>query len=105
MRRPEKVHGLYVATPLRDYHFAYLLKALSLLEDHYRARGMKGPLSYTRHLRQHLRVHFRLLVQETKRKRQNLDHLALEMLVFPEKVPEEFLTVYLDPTYPQEAPP
>jgi len=95
----EKVHGLYVPVPLRDYHFAYILKALRTLKDIYESEGMKGQVSFMNTLIEHFRKNFSLLVKETKNKRANMDNVAFMPLNHPEINPKEFYKVYMDPGY------
>ena len=98
MRR-EKVHGLYALVPLRDYHFAYILRGLELLKEDHMKRGLAS-VKFIENLQNHLRKHFSELIKTTKRCRVYLDHKS--PWDPPEVKPRKFdrIEIYVDPDYP-----
>ncbi len=100
-RRIEKVHGLYVLVPLRDYHLAYILAGLKLLEEEHRARDLKGSVKFIRGLRDHIRKYFAELIRQTKIMRRHLDHIPLldDPPVVERSIPRPIDVVFKDPDY------
>lgn len=99
-KRRELVHGLYVLVPLRDYHLAYIQKALELLEEDHKKRGIKHTPTYIRNLREHIRRYFSELLKKTKRMNTHLKHRSLAPISIEiRKIPEPKDVVFLDPDY------
>ncbi len=100
MRR-EKVHGLYVLVPLRDYHLSYILGGLKLLKEKHVKNGNKAAVSYIEKLEDHLRRYFSELIKKTKACRVYVDHKS--PWDPPKVIPRPFdgdIEVYVDPDYP-----
>jgi hypothetical protein len=101
MRRREKVHGLYILVPLRDYHLAYILSGLRLLEEEHKARGLKGSVRFIQGLQDHIRKYFAELIRQTKIMRRYLDHIPLfdEPPIEERPLPHPVDVVFKDPYY------
>ncbi len=97
--RKPKVHGLYVNVPLRDYHLAYILAGLKLLEEKHLEKGNKGSVTFIRNLRSHIRRYFSELIKQTKVYRRYLDHNPLSEDPPVDEAPPPEPTVYKDPDY------
>ena len=94
----ELVHGLYILVPLRDYHLAYLIKAVDLAIEYYEKKGIKNSATYCRNLRQILSTALSILVKETRKYNRFLKHIPLHNdPPIEEKLPE--MKVYMDPNY------
>jgi len=99
-KRKEIVHGLYVLVPLRDYHLAYIQRALKLLEEDHRRRGLKHTQTYIRNLREHIKKYFSALLRKTKKMNTHLKHQRLApMSIEIRKIPEPEEVIFLDPDY------
>ena len=101
MPRREKVHGLYVLVPLRDYHLAYILSALKLLEEKHRSRDLKASVKFIQKLRDHIRIYFAELIRQTKIMRRHLDHIPLtdDPPIVERPLPAPSSVVFKDPEY------
>ena len=98
MVRRELVHGLYICVPLRDYHLAFLIKALDLAIEYYGKRDLKNCVSYCKNLKSSLSVALGLLVKKTKQYNMFLKHNPLiDDPPVPFKSPS--LEIYMDPKY------
>ena len=100
MGRREKVHGLYVLVPLRDYHLAYILAGLKLLREKHKASGNKAQVTYINRLYNHLKTYFSELIKATKVYRRYLDHNPLVNDPPIDARPIKDIEIYLDPEYP-----
>ena len=100
-RKIEKVHGLYILVPLRDYHLAYILSALKLLEEKHRSMDLKGSVKFTQRLRNHIRKYFAELIRQTKIMRRHLDHIPLldDPPIVERPIPNPVDVVFKDPDY------
>lgn len=98
-RRVEKVHGLYVLIPLRDYHLAYILAGLKLLKEKHVKLGNKGQVTYIENLSEYIRKYFSELIKATKVYRRYIDHKPLVDDPPVKAKPIGEIEVYLDPEY------
>jgi len=99
----EIVRGLYVLVPLRDYHLAFIQRALELLEKEHREKGLKATANYIRNLRDFIRKYFSSLLKKTKAFRKYLlNHSFGEISIIEKSIPEP--QVFLDPDYDKKMP-
>ena len=96
-RRKEIVHGLFIYVPLRDYHLAYIIRALDMLIDHYRGKKMKSAETYCRKIRKTMSNALSMLIKETRKYNIHLKHYAFEEIRYEERKPE--FKIFLDPEY------
>jgi len=98
IKKKQKVHGLYVEVPLRDYHLAFILSGLKLLREKHVKNGNNGTVKFIDGLREYIRRYFSELIKQTRTYRMFLDHTPLGDSPIKEKKPQ-LPIVYKDPDY------
>ena len=96
-RRKEIVHGLYIYVPLRDYHLAYIIRALDMLIDYYRNKKIKHAETYCKKLRETMSKALSTLIKETRKYNIHLKHYAFDEIEYKREKPS--FKIFLDPEY------